>query len=237
VRSEGRLAGRVVVVTGGARGLGLGIARTVAEAGAAVVSTDLTATDTADEDPGTEFHVLDVTDPAGWSALAGHIRDRYGRLDGLVNNAGITIRARVGDIVLDDLERAHRVNLAGPVLGMQALAPLMAPGGSIVNIGSAAALTGHYPVAYTASKWALRGATRAASVEFGARGIRVNAVHPGFIETPMTASAPAPFRDANLRETPLRRLGSVDDVAPLIVFLLSSESTYISGADIPSTAA
>jgi 3alpha(or 20beta)-hydroxysteroid dehydrogenase len=109
----------------------------------------------------------------------------------------------------------------------------MPAGGSIVVVGSAAALTGHYPVAYTASKWALRGLVKTACLELGPRGIRVNAIHPGYIETPMTASAPPAFRAANLAETPLGRAGTVDDVTPLVAFLLSDAAGYISGAEIP----
>ena len=124
------------------------------------------------------------------------------------------------------------VNVTGALLGIQALTPLMPPGCSIVNVGSVAALTAHYTVAYTASKWALRGFSRVASMELGPLGIRVNSIHPGYIETAMTASAPPAFREASLAVAPLGRLGTPDDVAPLVGFLLSDESSYLSGAEI-----
>jgi 3alpha(or 20beta)-hydroxysteroid dehydrogenase len=108
----------------------------------------------------------------------------------------------------------------------------MKPGGSIVTIGSVAAITPHYTVAYTASKWAVRGLAKVASLELGPAGIRVNLVHPGYIETPMVATAPTSFRQANIDSTPLGTVGQVEDVANLIVFLLSDESAYISGAEI-----
>jgi 3alpha(or 20beta)-hydroxysteroid dehydrogenase len=109
----------------------------------------------------------------------------------------------------------------------------MDAGASIVNVGSSAALTGHYPVAYTTSKWGLRGLTHVAATELGPRGIRVNIVHPGFIETPMTASAPDAMRGAQLELTPLERVGDADEVAAIVVFLLSDAASYISGAEIP----
>jgi 3alpha(or 20beta)-hydroxysteroid dehydrogenase len=171
---------------------------------------------------------LDVGSPDDWAALAASLD----RVDALVNNAGITHRARLLDVSPDDFERVQRVNVIGPLLGIQALAPLMPRGGSIVNVASLAGVTAHFPVAYTASKWALRGLSRVASMELGARGIRVNTILPGFIETPMTASAAPAFRDASLREIPLGRLGQPGDVAPLVVFLVSDESAFINGAEI-----
>jgi 3alpha(or 20beta)-hydroxysteroid dehydrogenase len=102
-----------------------------------------------------------------------------------------------------------------------------------VNIGSSAALNAHYPVAYTSSKWGLRGLTHVAATELGPRGIRVNIVHPGFIETPMTANAPSAMRNAQLDLTPLERLGNAEEVARVVVFLLSDAAAYVTGAEIP----
>jgi 3alpha(or 20beta)-hydroxysteroid dehydrogenase len=118
------------------------------------------------------------------------------------------------------------------LLGIQALTPLMTGGGSIVNVGSVAALTGHFPIAYTTSKWALRGLTRAAALELGPAAIRVNVIHPGYIETPMTASALPEFRAASIAETPLGRGGTAGEVAPLVVYLISDESRFVTGAEI-----
>ena len=217
-----------VVVTGAGRGQGAAFARRLAADGASVFGLDLTPGPT-EELAGVTYRQHDVTDAQAWKALAAEL----GRVDGLVCNAGITWRARVGDLEPADLARVHDVNVTGTLLAVQALSPLMTDGGSIVVIGSVAALTGHYAAAYTASKWALRGLAKAAALELAPRRIRVNTVHPGWIETAMSASARPAFRSSHLGETPMGRLGTTDDIVPLIAFLLSDGASYITGAEIP----
>jgi 3alpha(or 20beta)-hydroxysteroid dehydrogenase len=235
----GRCAGKVVVVTGAARGQGAAAARALAGEGATVVATDILdfARDgRVETQPWASGNVaerrLDVSDGSAWADLADWLRTEHGRVDALVNNAGIAARERLPNVTPDGWQRAFGVNVTGPLLGIQALVPLMPAGSSIVNVCSVAALSGHVAAAYTASKWALRGLSRAASLEFGPRGIRVNAVMPGLVETPLMAGASPAFRTAALAEIPLGRTGTVEDIAPLMVFLVSDESAYLSGAEL-----
>lgn len=229
------LRGRTVVVTGASRGQGSATASILSQAGARVIAVDVAPPETGTGGRGIDHRSLDVTSEADWGGLAADLAaDLDGEpLHGLVNNAGITHRAMLDTIERDAWDRVLAVNLTGPMLGISALAPLMGVGSSIVNIGSSAALTAHYPVAYTASKWGVRGLTHAAARELGPRGIRVNLVHPGFIETAMTASAPPAMREAQLALTPLERVGESDEVASVVAFLLSDASAFVSGAEIP----
>jgi 3alpha(or 20beta)-hydroxysteroid dehydrogenase len=178
------------------------------------------------------MRTLDVTDENGWRSFAAWLQSEHGACHGLVNNAGITMRSRLDEVSLPDWNRTFAINVTGPMLGMQTLAGVMPPGSSIVNIASIAALTGHFAVAYTASKWALRGLSRAASLELGPRGIRVNAVMPGLIATAMTADVPQVVSDALVGSVPLGRAAAPADVATTVRFLLSPESSYLTGQEL-----
>jgi 3alpha(or 20beta)-hydroxysteroid dehydrogenase len=234
----GRAAGKVVVITGAARGQGAAEATALAREGATVIATDVLDADgeglaASANGPGwLTYRHLDVTDADAWATLANDLTDSFGAVHGLVNNAGIPSRDRLPDVDLDRWNHAFAVNVTGPLLGIQALVPLMTDGGSIVNVCSVAAMAGHVAAAYTASKWALRGLTRTCSLELAARSIRTNAIMPGMIDTPLMESASPAFSAAAIAEVPLGRIGVVDDVAPLVVYLISDESLYVNGAEI-----
>lgn len=228
----GSFEGRRYVVTGAASGIGAATVAALADAGATVLAADHAWGDDESVRDHVERVALDVADARGWGELAERAGEGAGRLDGLVNAAGITRRARLDDVTREDFEQAFAVNAAGPALGIQALAPLMPPGSAIVNVGSAAGVMAHYGIAYGTSKWALRGITKTTAMELGPRGIRVNLVSPGFIETPMTASAPDAFREVNLEATPLGRAGQAVEVATVIVQLLSTDASFVTGTEV-----
>lgn len=136
-------------------------------------------------------------------------------------------------MTVENFNKVLGINLTGALLGIQTLMPFMKSGASIVNIGSAAGLNAHHAVAYTVSKWGLRGLTHTAATELGRLGIRVNIVHPGYIETPMIASAPPAMYQAQMALNPIERAGQPEEVAAVVCFLLSDAAAYVSGAEIP----
>jgi 3alpha(or 20beta)-hydroxysteroid dehydrogenase len=226
----GRVDGKVIVITGAAGGQGAAEASALASEGAVVIATDVQDPVSPPPD-GVTFRRLDVGSEEEWATLASHLRERHGVVHGLINNAGVTWRDRLLDVTVADWDRVFRINVTGCLLGIQAVVPLMTEGGSIVNVSSRAGASGYHAVAYGTSKWAVRGLSRTASTELGPRGIRVNTLLPGYIETAMSGSAPDWFRTASIEEIPLGRLGTVQDVAPLIVFLMADESSWISGCE------
>ncbi len=149
----GRVQDRVIVVTGAASGQGAAEVRALHREGAVVVATDIAENIRDEASERVHCQRLDVARPDEWDALAQWVRARFGSLDGLINNAGTTSRARLAEVTHEEWNRALSINLTGPMLGIQALAPLMGAGASIVNVGSVAGLTAHYTAAYTASKW------------------------------------------------------------------------------------
>ncbi|MCB0995512.1 MAG: SDR family oxidoreductase [Acidimicrobiales bacterium] len=231
----GRLDDKVVIITGGARGQGAATGALFAAEGAVVVLTDV---DDAEGEAaavaaghGAVYVHHDVTDPADWARLVHGVVADHGRVDGLVNNAGIIEWHSMTTTPLDVWERVIAVNQTGPFLGMQAVAPIMIRqgSGSIVNISSVGGLGGSSPCyAYGATKWALRGMTRGAAQELGPHGIRVNAVLPGTIESRMIADM---NRDAVVAGIPLGRVAEPVEVAKLSLWLISDDSAYVSGAD------
>ena len=235
----GRLDGKVIIVTGAAKGQGEAEARLLAAEGARVVVTDVLADrlrETAASIPDAIAVTHDITDPAQWQQVVRTALDAHGRLDGLVNNAAIHwIRPLLVESV-DEMRRLMDINLFGAVNGMQTCAPVMAEsgGGSIVNIASLAGYRGYYGHgAYGATKWALRGVSRVASIEFGPLGVRVNTIFPGSIETDMLPTTGDAAADAARHaQLPIARPGTVEEIAYAVAYLLSDESSFTTGAEL-----
>jgi len=228
----GRLDGKVALVTGAARGQGEAIAQRFVAEGASVVLSDildeLGEKVSADIGPSARYIRLDVREESDWAAAVSFATGEFGRLNVLINNAGIHVKKPMGQTSLDEFLDIVRTNQVGVWLGMRAAAPALeaAGGGSIVNTGSLAGLKGMATrTAYSSSKWALRGLTRSAALELGKSGIRVNAVLPGGIDTAMATPG------ADHSRLPVGRVGTVEEIAELMVYLASDQSGYCTGAD------
>jgi 3alpha(or 20beta)-hydroxysteroid dehydrogenase len=233
-----RLAGKIILISGGARGQGAAEARLAVAEGARVVLGDVLEADGArlahELGDAAVFVRQDVTSETDW-AKAIDAAAAMGGLHGLVNNAGIYQPRTLLETDAALFERHMRVNQLGCFLGMKLVVPLMerSGGGSIVNISSVAGLRGSPgAIAYSATKWALRGMTKAAAVDLAPRKIRVNSVHPGPIDTEMLSVRSAEQNRERLTRVPMGRMGTAEEVAKLVLFLLSDESSYMTGAEI-----
>jgi NAD(P)-dependent dehydrogenase (short-subunit alcohol dehydrogenase family) len=252
----GRVEGKVVLVTGGASGIGLACARRLASEGATLLITDISnegaraAAQVIRIESGEASHLHhDVASEEGWIEVMDSVRERHGRLDVLVNNAGIGLGGLVTDMTLEDWQRQQRVNVDGVFLGTKHALPLMRQGGggSIINMSSVAGLTaGATLAAYSATKGAVRLFSKGVAKECALLkdSVRVNSVHPGIIQTPIwndiaaTAGFPAdpvtgPDLDSISTDTvPLGVKGHPDDVAWGVLYLASDESRYVTGSEL-----
>ena len=240
-----RMEGKVALISGAARGMGQAEARLFAAEGAKVAVCDVRDAEgkAVAEEIGanaTYLH-LDVTQEDEWGAAVAATTSAFGKLDVLVNNAGIAEAAPLAEMSLESYQRVIDVNQTGVFLGMRAVVEAMtaAGGGSIVNISSIDGLIGmNNIISYVASKWAVRGMTKAAAMELATHGIRVNSIHPGFIHTHLAVeeeshlAATHALLDAHTaRLAPMGRTGEPEEIARLALFLASDESSYSTGSE------
>ena len=240
----GRLEGKVALISGSAQGMGAATARRFVQEGARVVVSDVA--DALGEALASSlgkaacYQHLDVTRSADWEAAVERTLAEFGALHVLVNNAGIGVVGTLGALPLEDHQRILDVNLNGVYLGMRTCLEALAASGaaSIVNISSIDGMAGvTHLSSYVASKFAVRGMSRSAALELGRRGIRVNSVHPGFIETPLLTDQLRDSPEARemidtlMSRQPIPRLGRPEEIASLVLFLASDESAYCTGAE------
>lgn len=235
---SGRIAGKVAIVTGGSNGIGEAIVRRFVEEGASVVIGDIDAD--AGESVAAElgdtctFLPLDVGDEGQWRALLAQVEQQFGRLDVGVNNGGVVFHASLDEMPLEDFEKIVRVNQTGTFLGMKYMARLMksSGGGSIINTSSVRGLMGaNGLLGYSATKFAVRGMTKAAAMELGHFGIRVNSIHPGAVATRLIGDATPEQVDAFFADQAIPRIARPIEIANMALFLASDESSYSTGSE------
>jgi len=235
------LSGKVAIITGGARGMGAATSRLFVQHGAKVAIADVL--DEAGEALALElgdsarFFKLDVTSEESWAQVVADVEATFGPVDALVNNAGILMFKSILETTKADYERVLGVNLVGEFLGVKAVAPgMIARGkGAIVNISSVDGMKGaNGLVAYASSKWGVRGLTKVAAMELGHKGIRINSVHPGGVDTIMSNhnNSARDELDKSYGNVPLQRIGGPEEVAAASAFLVSDAASYIHGAEI-----
>ena len=238
-----RLKGKVALVTGGNKGIGAAVVRRFASEGAKVWSGDILRdktnelSDNLANDKGNIIHeTLDVTSLISWEILINKIVDETGKIDILINNAGIYERRSIEETTEEQFDKMLAVNTKGPFIGIKlALDALKASGNaSIVNLSSTAGLRGSFAVHYGASKGALRLMTKSIASKYAKDGIRCNSVHPGPIDTEMghTAVPPDQLRDRLYERIPMGRFGTAEEVANVILFLASDESSFVTGSEV-----
>ena len=240
-----RLEGKIALISGGARGQGAVEARLFAKEGAKVVFGDILdeqgrmVESEVSEAGGEAIYIhLDVSREADWVSAVEATLSRYGRLDVLVNNAGISSRKSIEDTTEEDWDRIMGINAKGVFLGTKHVIPAMRQtgGGSIINISSVAGIIGGPLTAgsYAATKGAVRLLTKATAIQYAKEGIRCNSVHPGFIDTPMTEDllADPETREMRSQGIPLGRVGTAEEVAYGVLFLASDESSFMTGSEL-----
>jgi 3alpha(or 20beta)-hydroxysteroid dehydrogenase len=237
-----RLDGKVAIITGAAGGIGSAAARRLAQEGALLLLTD------ADEErarrlaaelgEGADALAHDVTSEEQWRAVVAHALETHGRIDVLLNNAGVFLAAPLTETSLEEFRRVMDINVTGVFLGMRTVAPAMIErrAGSMINVSSVAGLMGSpFLTAYAASKWAVRGMSKVAAKELAQSGVRVNSLHPGQIDTDMNTrqrEKTPELIDRLIRGIPLRRIGTPEEVAHAIAYLASDESVYVTGSEL-----